>query len=87
MLDGMKSLVEWPSEIMLTERPGHQSQHSPGLVSTSSSSDLTANISDSQSFSAVLHATIIALTFEFFILDADSPVLTNFDKLLDALFH
>ena len=79
MLDGTKSLVEWPSEIMLTERPGHQS--------SSSSSDLTANISDSQSFSAVLHATIIALTFEFFILDADSPVLTNFDKLLDALFH
>jgi len=22
MLDGTKSLVEWPSEIMLTERPG-----------------------------------------------------------------
>ena len=78
MLDGTKSLVEWPSEIMLTERPGHQS---------SSSSDLTANISDSQSFSAVLHAAIVALTFEFFILGADSPVLTNFDKLLDALFH
>lgn len=85
MLDGTKSLVEWPSEIMLTERPGHQSQHSPRpgdhLII------IISYLLTSQSFSAVLHATIIALTVEFFILDADSPVLTNFDKLLDALFH
>ena len=42
----------------------------------------------SQSFSAVLHtSTLVCLTLELLVLDTDSPVLTNFDKLPDVLVH
>ena len=87
MLDGTKSLaLSGRGELMLTE----------SLVSSRLCRDWSQVITiirifihlASQSFPAVLHTTtIISLTLELFILDTDSPVLTNFDKLPDVLVH
>ena len=89
MLDGTKSLaLSGRGELMLTQ----------SLVSSRLCRDWSQVITiliiricihlASQSFPAVLHTTtVIGLTLELLVLDTDSPVLTNFDKLPDVLVH